>query len=520
MIDSCLKNYRYGSQLFWLLIIIYILFSFLNPAVLYSDNLDSLLKKTPGWETGYTLDTLIIKGETYFPLQTVKNELNLDYYQNKAFEPTTAELILSKLVDYYLEQGFPFCTIGVDSVLLDDSLKTISFSISLQINSMTIISFVKYDNIKTNKLFVLNRQARFKLPFIFDQRILSAAEQYLYASELFREYPQWKIVQQQEHIFGIDFNLMEEKYNSLDAVLGYSQQAEKGTASLRGKVEVTFRNLFGTLRQLKINWQRRSEKEEAIYLFYKEPWLLNIPLASFVSFTQNFQDKSYLERYYTAGVDYQASYYLNLLADYTYGEIMPDSLLIIQGEQKVEKQIFGAGLRFKKSNRQKEYFRTDFRLATVLKNLKYEDKEEHGYQVEWLNEWKKKIGSQFYLKQQLRAEYTGADSLSSYDLSKFGGLTTIRGFFENQFSSDLYFLNRNDLIWQAADNTELFVFDDMAYYNKMKKFVDWSGMEWISGVGCGLRFENNLGTFEISYGISTDEGFSTAKIHFQYINEF
>lgn len=477
------------------------------------------------WPADYVLDSLIISGDPFYPEQAVREGLNLNFYQHNIFNARDAEAIISVLIDYYLDQGFPFCSANAERIVLDDSLRTVTFTVKLATGRMSTISFVDYLGIKTNQTAVLNRQSRLSAPFVFDQRMLLAAEQYLYASELFTEFPRWKIVQQPDQSLGIRFSVSEDKYNSVDAVLGYSQDANKNSdnGGLRGKVELAFKNLFGTLRQLKINWQRRSELEETIYLYYREPWLLNVPLSAYFSFTQNFQDKSYLERYYTCGADYQINYYLNLITDYTYGEIMPDSLLISKGESRVEKQIFAGGAHYQKFNRQKEFFRSDMRLATVLKKSTTQKESEDGYQALWSNEWKKKISGPFFLKQRVRAEYVVSDSLAQYDLIKFGGLNSLRGYFEEQYSTDLLFLSRNDLIWQTTDNTELFLFSDCASYRKYNKNLNIqsnSDFQLLAGSGGGIRFENNLGTFEISYGIALKEGFDTAKLHFLYKNEF
>jgi len=517
-----LKNSPSGLQLWRILS--YLLFLFQISLTADPVDSDSLTASPVNWPNDYVLDSLIILGDTYYPQHTIRNELNLSLYQHNVFNPRDAELIISSLIDYYLDQGFPFCSASADTIILDDSLHSVSFTIKLETGEMSTISFIDYTGLKTNKPAVLNRQGRLSVPFVFDQRVLSAAEQYLYASELFTEYPRWKIVQKSDNNLGIRFEMSEDKYNSVDAVLGYSQDAQKNSdnGGLRGKVELAFRNLFGSLRQLKINWQRRSDLEETIYLYYKEPWLLNIPLSVNLSFTQNFQDKSYLERYYTCGADYQLNYYLNLLTDYTYGEIMPDSLLISKGENRVEKQIFGGGIHYQKFNRQKEFFRSDMRLATVFKKSADKEESENGYQALWSNEWKKKISGPFFLKQRLQAEYVVSDSLAQYDLIKFGGLNSLRGYFEEQYATDLLFLSRNDLIWQTTDNTELFLFSDCAYYRYFDNQIIHSKSDYrlLGGSGGGIRFENNLGTFEISYGIALKEGFETAKLHFLYKNEF
>ena len=470
------------------------------------------------WADDYKLEAIGISGDTYFPLQTVLRETGLDNLKQQLCPPEKIETITEQLLDYYTSQGFAFSRVSIDKLLLDDSLKTVSLNLTFTLGSRVTVSFVTYDSLRSNRPEYLTRETRLQVPFIFDPQKVTAAEQYLSSAELFNTYPIWQIVKNPVGNYGLNFTLAEEPYNSLDAVLGYSRgKGEDG--ELLGRVEVAFRNLAGTLRQLKINWQRQSESEELVELYYREPWVFSYPFALYGRFKQEFQDENYLERSYGAGVDYQLDYRLTLLAEYTFTEILPDSIMISRGSRKADKQIWTAGLNYKHFNRKREYFRSKLTLSTVLKQFR-DSSTENGYLLHSFNEWQLNIGGPFYFRQQLRLEYTEADSLQSYDLLKFGGHSSLRGYFEDQYRSDFYLLNRNDLIWQAADNTELFVFGDAAGYNNTPGQKSARRIDMLYGAGAGLRFNNKLGTFEISYGIAAAEGNETAKLHMQYINKF
>ena len=512
------------------------------------------------------IDSLIIAGsDKYFSDKRISLDLvaviQIKIRSNKTLlQKKNITLIIDNILDYYSINGFPFCQASVKSIDRIDPDKVL-LEIEVNSNEYVTISSINFTGNKNCSYNTLLRESRLSTPaFKFNPEKLNNAKKYLWKTLAFSSIPEYFIIQDQKSnstnkSFGVLFSVEEEKYNSIDAIFGYSNEKSNNNdtenkSNFLGKIDLSLNNLFGTFRKTKLSWYRGISNEESIELYYEEPWLMNIPLKTGIGFNQDFYDSLYLERSYKLSFDYNLNLNFNLISDFKLTNIYLDSLLILNSPDNnsddIRKESYYGGFLYTSSffnknqlNNNNNGFSLEIIAGTIKKTL-FNSELEHNkekisydanikfdfisiYRIFANEKNKNSIGNRFFIKNRLNFEhiFTENDSLPIYDKLKLGGINTIRGYKEDQFNTTSNLIINNDLVFKIDDSTKLFLLYDIAIWGDNILIEDlFKEYNYISGAGIGISYFHRLGEMEVSYALPIEEGFESGKIHVRYINKF
>ncbi len=428
---------------------------------------------------------------------------------------------ISRILDLYVEKGFPFATVKVDSVLTGIE----GGAVYLKINSG---SYVRIDEIlfegavKTAKSSMLTLSG-LKKGEKFSEKKSAEASEWLYRSGLFLYRPGFDIFRSAWNKFGLSYKVAEKKYNEIIFLGGYSSGSEGSVLSFLSVFNSD--NLFGTMRRISFLWERTKDYSEKFDLKYTEPFLFGMHLSTTAEFRQDFRNDLYLKRSVYAGQKYEfdpeAGVKYGFLKEFFY----PDTLAVTDRNDAVTTK-YHAGVEY--SVKSGEYpvegdggFSLSADVASV--NISVKDSADmNGFQIKlnpgYIIEFTKRIfiGTGINYEQ---AVFTGR--IPDFGKISFGGAGSFRGYREDMFLSDIEILNSWNVFFVPERGIAFRLFGDLCAYNPSAENIEKiSGLDVLYSYGAGMIYITDSGEISLTVAVPHSEGFGDSVIHAKYSFRF
>ncbi len=212
------------------------------------------------------------------------------------FRWSNVEFDTELLLNYFETVGYPFARIDVQKLETDSVVGTVDLWLLLSSGPLAKLEFLSFPGNRHTKESFLRREARLPLGGVYDQRRIDAARRHLRRLDFIRRVGPAEVAVNSVGQTGLRLPLEEGRATRLDIAAGYVPQAETRPALLSGLVNVEFLNLFGAGRRARLHWERPDKRIQAVEVAYREPWILNQPLALRVDFAQRIEDTLYVTR--------------------------------------------------------------------------------------------------------------------------------------------------------------------------------------------------------------------------------
>ncbi|MBU4485681.1 MAG: BamA/TamA family outer membrane protein, partial [Candidatus Delongbacteria bacterium] len=413
------------------------------------------------------------------------------------------------------------------TVIKIDSLNQSSFPALLCFN-IESGNYVKYNRIdfkgnKISKSEILIRQSHLQLKDKFNEKELSEARNWLYKTQLFRKKPEFEIFRSNNQ-FGILFSVEEKKYISLMVLGGYSSNNKSENYS--GLAEIKTANLFGTMRKAELLWERIGDEKEKLRLKYREPFMFNIPIASDLSFYQNYKKGIYLSRAY----GFEEVYDIDPRSSIKFGirreNIYTDSLYLGL-DKDITTDRYSGGIKYstlynKESIPKSTGYEIEWEIASLSVDIE-DSLKLNGLEILFSAGILFKPADKIYFS--IKTGYNQvlfADDMPEFNKIYFGGSGSFRGYREEFFLSDILLKQSIDFYFVPSSEDIAFnLFFENGQYNeyhsniqKIDRLTDlWS-------YGGGIIFEGRLGEIEVTIGVPGREGFAESMVHVSYSMTF
>jgi len=388
---------------------------------------------------------------------------------------------IQDIAGFYLENGFLFASISLDSlVIANDSL-----DVFIDIDEGTFCKFSEY-KFRGNK--VTRNKTLLKISQLINHenispKILDLAAKNICKKQYIRDCD----------IFPIDANTLliqveEGQMNYISGIFGYEND------NLSGMINIDFLNINGTDRSLSILWQKQTNINEKLELFYHESGFSNLPVNGDFYLSRK-DENSNIKTQFESNI-----YYYNFTEKYGISFLQNN----IYDANKIYQKWGGFLAKNTTDNSQnstrgynaffKYFYGTENSSQSATINLeKY-----FSPKTKWV------IFSGFNAKL--------SKNLDEYEFFNLGGNQNLRGFGENEFSgSQVSWLN-TELRYLFEQNSRFFLFCDCGYVqNEQQTFSK------LFGFGIGLRLKTRLGVFKIDYGLNYFNNFKNPLdgiIHF------
>lgn len=437
---------------------------------------------------------------------------------------------IERILDSYEKRGHPFAEIRISDLIPTWETDPQGLIVHLDIGEgrpFHIMEIMVEGNTLTDTDVVL-RETRIDEGELYDAEKVGDIRRRLERLEFFSRVDEPQLYMR-DSLGGLLLRVVEGSTNRFDGVIGYQPgQSADDAGYLTGLVDISFRNLFGTGRQLAAHWERATREVSQLKLQYLEPWVLSLPLNIALGFFQRQQDSAYVRRSINSDVRLLAGSRVEIGAMLRSTTVIPSVGNTIAGLNR--SSTFEAGLDLLIDTRDDVYHP----LSGILlrnaysggnkrfKRVSGEDVSKFIQRIEVDAAWYNELLPRTVLALALHGRELNGDDLDISDLYRLGGARSLRGYREEQFTGTRFAWLNNELRYSLGRRTFAFVFFDFGYiYQSPDTSRDRDEMTaWRNGYGLGGQIETALGIMGVSYALGQGDGFSEGKIHFGLINAF
>jgi len=443
----------------------------------------------------------------------------------RPFYPSYLASDFRDLVRIEEEGGHPFARIDLKDISLKSD--TLGVTARLTAGPKATLDQVRIIGLRSTKPNVIARETRIVPGETYSKsRVLNARDR-IRKLPFIESVSVPALVPKGSNQYDLLFQVEESRSNSFDGVVGYQPGAEGEEGVVTGLLDLSFLNLFGTGRKARIHWERATENQQALMLYYEEPWIFGLPVNLWGEFSQEILDSLYLERYMAAGATWPALDVLSLRGSVFQEEVLPDSAGEMAGIYKSTER--GAAIEVEYDTRDYIdnpihgiYYRS--RAAASIKdyvatgNTENVDIRHYESDVSWTHPV---IGRQIVnLQVHGRFLQSGENPIPQPDLYRLGGAQTLRGYREDQFLGYLVGWGAVEYRLWIDKVSRIYAFYNLGYYEWDPPSGTGTERKWPWGYGVGFRQGTRIGIIGFDFALGQDDVLSTAKVHFRIINRF
>ncbi|MEJ7609576.1 MAG: BamA/TamA family outer membrane protein [Ferruginibacter sp.] len=475
-------------------------------------------------------------------------------FADKPMNIAEVDVIKERLLTAYENEGFPFATVYLDSVVINED----KISAVLMANKGLLY---RIDSIKNYGKLRLNRK--------FLQQYLTITNGSIYSREKLKdvdrrmlELPFAETIQPSTlNMLGsgsiLNLYVDNKKSSEASAIFGFLPDANNtGKFQLTGDVNLDLKNVFGAGEGLLIKYQALQPKSPRLNLGYDKPYILHSAFGLGFLFELFKKDSSFLR------VNAQLGLGLNLSAYQTGKAVVQwetNSLLqegIDTGLIKLQKRLpenidvrsVNAGITY-------EFRKTNYRfnprsgneaavtLLAGIKNIQknneilalkspgfnfaslYDSVRLRSYQLRLKAAAAHyfPLGKRGVFKAGLNGGLYNSPNIFRNELYQIGGYRLLRGFDEESIYASQYAVITAEYRSIIDLNSYIFGFIDAAAVKAKYRGVDTKNI--FTGAGLGIVYQTKAGLLNLSLAVGKRDDLpfnirQAAKIHFGYINYF
>ena len=468
------------------------------------------------------------------------------FFRQTPFRPEDWARLQERILTEAENQGFPFATVGLDSISL--SGRDITGRVVLKRGQAVVFDSLQIvGNTKTKKRFLTKYLQLFPGQPFSQQRVAAAAQ-------LLRQLPYVKLRAEPEVRFArgrarVYLLLDERPSNQFDAIVGVlpnSNAAQTGV-QFTGDVTINLRNLKGGGKQVGLQWRKTDALSQLLDAQYVHPNFFGTPLEVAASFNLYKQTDAFttvrprVEITYPTARAGRISFFAEQRGSFI--ETLQDTTVL---PANLDSQFNSYGLAYGWNSLDDLYFPHRGYLVnaqgaigtkTITRNEALRPELYDGLALR-TTQYSLALRAERYFPVQragvlllrLRGETLQNPRLFINDLYRLGGLNSLRGFNENQFYTNQYAVATAEFRQFIGADSYVFLFADQAYLRSYAGTATGTGpgghtrTDGPTGLGTGLSFRTPAGLFQFVYSVgrSTDQSFElrTSKIHFGLTSRF
>ena len=464
-----------------------------------------------------------LRGASAIPEPLVREILALQ--PGEPFRPAAVEARLDALVDEYARRG----RLDVEAVLerYEFAPDGVVLGIALSEGEPSRITEVQVQGNAVTRAALVQRLAGLSTPQPADGRRLRDAPLLLRRSGLFAAVEPLQVYRVQGPDLGVLLRVVEApRRNSAFGAVGVARDPSRDRAYLTGRVDVGFRNIFGTGRDLALAWSRDALLGSRLALDAREPFLLGSPVDLTLALAQTVRDST------------------STWQSLQLGLVLPlNRNLSVEGGGAADRSVFHigvtgntlrwrahAGMRFASLGREEDGGRfgaLEVRAETARRHddLRSPSGDDRGdiQQTLW--------GGRFDIGWPLGARHVVAArgewhalvsdeaEVQASELFEFGGQRTLRGYRESQFRGDQVAFGGIEYRYGDRRAAQVYGFFDAGALRRRR--ADAPRDESVHyGTGVGMRARVATGALDVSFGLGEERSFAAVKVHVGFEQQF
>lgn len=462
--------------------------------------------------------------------------------------------IKERLLNYYENNGYPFASVFLDSIILKDNetsaeLRAIPGPL-YHIDSIRIRGKVKIsNNLLQHYLGIPNGSIynKGKLDLV-GKRLLELP----YVQE---QQPSELMMLGTGSILNV--YLEPKRSSQVNFLIGFLPSANAtGKLQLTGDVNLNLKNSLGQGETILVNWQQLQSKSPRLNLGFNQPYIFNSPFGIDFLFELFKKDSAFVQLNAQLGVQYllsanqsgklfiqkQNSFLLAAGIDTNLikaTKALPANVDVSATNIGIDYSFNNTNYRFNPRSGNEVQLLSTIGIKIISKNTDiigltdptfnyaslYDSLKLKGYQlrVKATVAHYFPTGKRSTLKGIVNTGIFNSPNIFRNELFQIGGYKLLRGFDEESIYATRYLVTTAEYRYLVGINSYLFTFIDAGWVKNKYQAVDVSN-KFVS-TGIGILFETKLGLLNMSFAIGkrNDVNFNLsqgAKIHFGYINYF
>ncbi|MFH2004666.1 MAG: BamA/TamA family outer membrane protein [Bacteroidota bacterium] len=490
-----------------------------------ADNKKIFISITEGKK--YLINEITIDDTTLVNHSPLIRELNL--LSQQPLNETSISSISEKILKHYSDEGYIFAQVklqGFKKIFEDENEIQTELNFTVIPKRRSVINKIEIEGNDLTDANIIIREIRIKEEDTFNQALADKITKRLRRLSIFSRVNMPEYFIDQDGKGTLTLSITEGNTKSYDGIIGYIPAAsarEKGYFS--GLVNVSFRNLFGTMRAFSLKWQQVSRASQDLEINYFEPWLFGLPINLYSSFFQRKQDSTYVQRNVGVRSEVLVSEFLSFNLTINSERVIPSAEKTIALLNNSSSISIGGGMKYDTRDdfffpNEGLIFRTDYfyiRKAISEQTTSANTTIDLRKIVADFDYYQPTFSNQIFTVGLHGRELRG----NGYDLSdlfRLGGTNTLRGYEENQFSGSRLLWMNTEYRLLLADKNFVFVFLDVGYYYRNIMNENLSKLKY--GYGLGVAVDSPLGILKVNYALGEGDSISKGKIHFGIINAF
>ncbi|TYB79344.1 POTRA domain-containing protein [Bizionia myxarmorum] len=341
-------------------------------------------------------------------------------------------------------------------------------------------------------------------------------------TNLLQELPFANQIKEPEILFSKDSTILyvyieKTKSNTFDGFLGFGTNEETSKLELTGYLNLELTNNLNYGESLSLAYRSDESEQKSFNAQIKLPYLFNSPIGTELELDIFKKDSSFTTAYQAAKVTYQ----LNSKNQFSLGlkSIKSNNLLSTANLNPFIKDyqstFYNIGYQFINRLKNERLFKRNAQILfeTGLGNRTIKTTKDRQVQY-YLNAFKifnLNVTNSIYLKTASFGLFS--NSYLENELSRFGGINSIRGFEENSLNATFYTLLATEYRYALSPILYIHSIIDIAYFEN--QIIDQKEKLYSFGFGFGLETKAGLLRFNYANGKSENQTFqfSNSKIH-------
>jgi outer membrane protein assembly factor BamA len=398
------------------------------------------------------------------------------------------------LLAYYENSGFPFVSIEPANFSINDSAKIISYSLKIIEGPMVLINNLKFTGTTISDTRI-KQLIRFKPNTLYSENEKKKLLQKIEAQNF--SITDYQVIIK-DSTYTLQIGIKEKLNQELTGAVTYLPSYKE----LNGFFCLYLNNLLLSLRKVKLGWERYTQFTNYTFT-YSDPYLLGFILSGNGAHT--LYDTFYAKTDFNLNIETSLSDKFSLNFFIGYDRTTPS----LENISTFQTFWLGQGLTFKN----RENYRLDFSTALgtrkQISSSQIFSKTTIDGQVLFALDKNTNYMNELFIK-----NLYSNNELSISDSLFLGGTKTLRGYRENEFSTNRYLLVRNELSFLRNRIANLFLFGDFSWLHTLPHNLIKIGY------GLGLFVKSKNTSAEISYGVPLQENLLKGKIHLKLSNNF
>ncbi len=465
-------------------------------------------------------------------------------YFSKPLKKNETSTLLNGILKFYENNGYPFAQVGLSNVLIQKNL--INAEINVTKGKLYLIDslIIKGDaNIGSSYLY---NYLGIKPGDPYNEKLINQIGDRLKEIPFIQQSQSYEVRFFEEECKVLLY-LKKKSASRFDGILGLLTNEVSGKVEFTGNVELNLKNAIGKGESIDLEWRKLIGASQNLNLHLNYPFLFNLPFGVDGTFKLYKRDTLFLDVTSKAGIQY-------ILGGYDFLQIYlqnnssrrlsnqntvytPSSSLPPYSDYKSIQ--YGVGYNMERLNYRYnpiKGFQFTVDASTGNKNIKPIKKLEENnpsiyngvklnstiFQGQFKGSLYLPLFKRFTIKLANQSAVIFNENLFDNELFRIGGIKTLRGFDEESIFASKYTIGTAEFRFIVDKNSNLFIFSDIAYYEKDTQTDKISDNPM--GFGAGMNFETAAGIFSINYAVGSQFNnpidFRASKIHFGFVNFF